>query len=453
MYKIAFQRKGKICLVYLSLYCNIFKERIFLLHTKRLHCRLCDSSDFKCVLPLEPILLGEHYLDKPSIEKELRFPIDIYQCNKCNCVQTLDDIDPDFLWQDYTYFSGQTSGIINHFSEFAKDILNAFSLGESINILDIGSNDGSLLKQFKKIGHKVQGFDPASSVANVAIEAGIPTFISLFDLESAKKNLGDRKFELITAFNVFAHSANMDSMINAVKEYLSDEGLFCFEVQSLKEISSKKILGTFFHEHMIHYSVLSAKTFLEIYELEIVDFWENNIQNGSIIFICKKSISKLFPVNENKIKKAIDNEKNLGLHNGKWALNLSNYIKESKIRIEEIFNNLGKIGINKIPAYGAARSGPTFAIQFGLDKKISKIYDDHPSKVGKFSPFNNLFVEKTINLDVKDSPFVVILAYIHFKNIIKQHIDYLTSGGSFIILWPEVLIIDKNNFKKILNSF
>ena len=67
--------------------------------------------------------------------------------------------------------------------ESAKDILNAFSLGESINILDIGSNDGSLLKQFKKIGHKVQGFDPASSVANVAIEAGIPTFISLFDLE------------------------------------------------------------------------------------------------------------------------------------------------------------------------------------------------------------------------------------------------------------------------------
>ena len=118
----------------------------------------------------------------------------------------------------------------------------------------------------------MQGFDPASTVANVARKEGIPTIISLFDESSAKLNLGDKKFELITAFNVFAHSEDMDSMIKAVKNHLTDDGLFCFEVQSLKSISNRKILGTFFHEHMIHYSVLSAKNFLESNDLKIINF-------------------------------------------------------------------------------------------------------------------------------------------------------------------------------------
>ena len=128
------------------------------MHKKRIHCRLCNSSNLNCVLPLEPILLGEHYLDYPSKVKELRFPIDIYQCSQCNGVQTLDDIDPDFLWKDYTYFSGQTKGIIDHFSEFSASILAKYALGDEINVLDIGSNDGTLLKQFKKKGHSVYSF-------------------------------------------------------------------------------------------------------------------------------------------------------------------------------------------------------------------------------------------------------------------------------------------------------
>ena len=399
---------------------------------------------------MEPILLGEHYLDYPSKDKELRFPIDIYQCSQCNGVQTLDDIDPDFLWKDYTYFSGQTKGIIDHFSEFSASILAKYALGDEINVLDIGSNDGTLLKQFKKKGHSVQGFDPAATVAKVANAAGIPTIISLFDIESAKNNLGERKFDLITAFNVFAHSENMDSMIKAVKNHLKMDGIFCFEVQSLKEISRKKILGTFFHEHMIHYSVLSAKTFLELYGLKIIDYWENNIQHGSIIFICTKNESNIFEEKKEKIKNAINNEKLLGLHNGDWALKLKNYIIESKRAIKEIFINLEKLGIKKIAAYGAARSGPTFAIQFGLDQKFIKIFDDHPSKLGKYSPFNNLKVYETSKLNIFESEYTVILAYIHFKQIIKKHIDYLKDGGKFIILWPKVSIVDKNNFSEIL---
>ncbi len=420
------------------------------MHNKRINCRLCESTNLSCVLPLEPILLGEHYLDNPSKTKELRFPIDIYQCQKCNAVQTLDDIDPDYLWKDYTYFSGQTKGIIDHFEKFTQNITDKYITNKNINVLDIGSNDGTLLKNFKKEGHNIQGFDPASTVARVAIDAGIPTVISLFDIHSSTLHLGDKKYDLITAFNVFAHSQNMDSMIRGVKNHLANDGIFCFEVQSLKEISRKKILGTFFHEHMIHYSVLAAQKFLESYDLKIVDFWENNIQNGSIIFICNNKSSKKFPIESIKIDNAINNEKKLGLYNGNWAKNLKEYINSSKLEIEKILFDLKENGIEKIAGYGAARSGPTLAIQFGLDNRLSKLYDDHKSKSGKYSPFNNLYVDETVNLNSEESKYTVILAYIHFKSIIKKHVDYLNEGGNFILLWPKVLIVDKNNYQKII---
>jgi len=420
------------------------------MHIKRENCRLCHSKELVCVLPLEPILLGEHYSNSPSKKDEIRFPIDIYQCKQCKAVQTIDDIDPSYLWKDYTYFSGQTNGIINHFEDFTLNILKEFFSDKKLNVLDIGSNDGTLLKQFKKRGHNVQGFDPASTVAEIAREEGIPTIISLFNIYSAKEHLGDKKYDLITAFNVFAHSEKMDSMIKGVENHLKEDGIFCFEVQSLKEISRKKILGTFFHEHMIHYSVLAAKNFLERNNFKIIDFWENNIQNGSIIFITNKKNSTNFPIQKNKISSEIDNEQILGLHNDKWARNLKDYINKSKIKIEKILKILKKKGIAKISGYGAARSGPTLAIQFGLDNKLSKLYDDHKSKKGKYAPFNNLYVDKTENLNYKSSKYTVILAYIHYKGIIKKHIDYLNSGGNFILLWPEVIVVNKENYHEII---
>ena len=138
------------------------------------------------------------------------------------------------------------------------------------------------------------------------------------------------------------------------------------------------------------------------------------------------------------------------MHNDKWASNLKDHINKSKIKIEKILKILKKKGIAKISGYGAARSGPTLAIQFGLDNKLSKLYDDHKSKKGKYAPFNNLYVDKTENLNCKSSKYTVILAYIHYKGIIKKHIDYLNSGGNFILLWPEVIVVNKENYHEII---
>ena len=418
------------------------------MHSKVGHCRLCGSTKLSCVIPMQPIPIGEHYsIEKPTHEAE-RFPIDIYQCTECNAVQTQDDIDPSFLWKDYTYFSSQTTKILEHFSAFAKETVETYFQNDcetnQLSALDIGSNDGSLLLAFKKYGFNVQGFDPAETVVELALKNGVPSIQDLFTKESGQYHLGNKRFDIITAFNVFAHSANMPSMLEGVKNHLSDEGIFCFEVQYLEDISSKKILGTFFHEHMIHYSYHSAKKFLSTQGLEIIDYTRNNIQNGSIIFFASHSESKRARKSTTKIKleELLKAENNANLNTFKWSNDFNKYISDVRNQLENFVKNEN---IDVLAGYGAARSGPTLAIQFGLENLINCLLDDHHSKVNKYSPFKSLLVQKTDSLSAKVHPVSVILAYIHYKPIIRNNLQYLSDGGKFLLLWPKFEVVTYNN--------
>jgi len=403
----------------------------------------------QCIIPLKPIPIGEHYSDQKLTEAQ-RYPIDIYQCIDCHCVQTNDDISPDYLWKDYTYFSGRTPRIIKHFAEFVEQIQRDFSFcsnpDTALKVLDIGSNDGALLEEFNIAGFEVLGIDPSSTVAAVAHQKGIPTIVSLFNEDAARKHIPNVKFDIITAFNVFAHSSDMPSMIRAVKSALSPEGLFFFEVQYLGDIAEKKILGTIFHEHMIHYSITSARSFLSRFGLKLIDFYRNNIQNGSIIFVAANEGSSIAAnrFNLSKIDDACASEVQQGLLTDQWTDGIKEYIHDTRVNVKNHFGN------KTLSAYGAARSGPTLAIQFGFDGTIDMLYDDHPSKIGKFSPFNTLEVVPTKLLNPNKSPNCIILAYIHYKAIIANHVEYLMQGGRFILLWPHFSIIDKNNYSKFL---
>jgi len=357
----------------------------------------------------------------------------------CKAVQTNDDIDNEYLWKDYTYFSGQTNRIVRHFEEFSTSLKREyFEQKEELQVLDIGSNDGSLLKEFNKLGCTVVGIDPADTVVEVALEQGIDTKLGLFNASTSKKYFSDEQFDVITAFNVFAHSADMPEMAGAVKRCLKPEGIFCFEVQYLGDIVKKSILGTVFHEHMVHYSLTSAKSFLKSFQLKIIDFERNDIQNGSIVFkVCHEGSQLASTARVDKLADLEEYEMQIGITTTEWSdgfLTRLNTIKaEAKAYLDDK---------NRVCAYGAARSGPTIAIQYGVEEKISSLFDDHPSKCGMFSPFKGLKVRSTSELDAAEYGHTIILAYIHYKSIIRSNMRYLRDGGKFILLWPSFKVID-----------
>ena len=234
-------------------------------------------------------------------------------------------------------------------------------------------------------------------------------------------------------------------MLIAIKELLNNDGVFIFEVQYLKDIYKNKIIGTFFHEHMYHHSVTSLNNFFNAFNMTLYDVHNVNIQKGSIIgFVCKNGSKKV----KKSVKKFLIDEKKNKLNNLIKLKSLKNFILNQKNECQKVLKEYSLRGI--IAGYGAARSGPLLASNFGLDKYLKLLFDDHKLKVNKFSSFKQLKVlpSKSIN-QIKPS-LCIILAYLHSKKILKTNETYVKNGGKFLLIYPKIKIVSKKNFKKFL---
>lgn len=407
---------------------------------RRDNCRLCAGRKLETVVKLQPIPLAEKYTtsSQPGEGSE-PYPIDLYMCLDCGHVQQLDVIDSRTLWSDYTYHSGQTQGILDHFEEVAERLIAKHKPKPGSLVLDVGSNDGSLLRCFKRRGFRVLGVDPAREIARKATESGIETLPELFTLDLAeqiRKKYGPAS--VITAFNVFAHTDDMIGMGKSVRHLLADDGVFQFEAQYLLDIVDKLLLGTIFHEHMSHHSLKPMKRFLESLGMSLIDVERVTIQMGSIIGTAQLAGGPR-PVDPS-VGELLALEEQRGLDRPETVRRFETRLGELKRKVDGLVAEWKRAGA-KVAGYGAARSGPTLIVQFGLGGVIEYVFDDHPQKVNKYTAGHGHLVVPTKELMERMPDYVVILAWIHAKKIIAANQEYLKRGGHFVICCPEVQVI------------
>lgn len=405
-------------------------------------CRLCDSKDVTLAVKLNPIPLAEKYTSQSSEAKNVPlYPIDLYMCKTCSHVQLLDVINSDHLWENYTYHSGQTKGILDHFHDVSQAIISKYHPNSGSLIIDIGSNDGSLLRCFKNSGYRVHGVDPAKEIAQKATEAGIETTPSVLNAEVAKRiRKKHGSAAIVTAFNVFAHADDLGAMTDAICSLLNEDGIFVFEVQYLLDIVEKVLIGTIFHEHMSHHSLKPMVQFLNKHGLEIIDVERVTIQKGSIIGFAQRKGGP------HKISTSVydllELEKKCDLDQLKMLQKFNDRIEKNRHIAQELIKDWKQQNLI-IAGYGAARSGPTFMMQYGFNEAIQYIFDDHPQKINRYSPPNGVPVISTAELIKRKPDVVVILAWIHAKSIITNNQEYLKLGGKFVVCIPDVRVIDQ----------
>ncbi len=410
-------------------------------------CRLCLNKKIKIAFKLSKIPLGEKYFfNKNKALKQKKFPQTIGWCPKCNNVQVMEIINNKLLWQDYTYLSSQTEAILKHFANFTKKTLKRFKLNKNDLIIDIGSNDGSLLKAFKKSKKKIRvlGVEPAKNVAQLAEKKNIKTLNKFFDFNLSKLiNKKFKKAKIITCFNTFAHSENLRSIMKGIKNILDKDGVFIFECQYLMDIYKNKILGTFFHEHLYHHSVSSLKYFCNLYGMELFDVEPANIQKGSIIGYV--GFKKKFEIKKN-VENFLKKENFRGSQNLKYLKKFEKFVKLKKKECKKILSNKKSI----VTGFGSARSGPTLAFNYGINDKLKAIFDDHPLKRNKYTGLNGLPVYPTKMINSFNNNISVILAYLHSKKIIRKNLKYLKAGGKFLTIYPNPKLIHYKNYKKFI---
>ena len=410
--------------------------------SKRDNCRLCESKKLELAVPLLPTPVAEKYLEKNELKNEELFcPLDLYMCLSCGHVQLLDIVEPNFLYSNYTYSSGRSKGLVNHFKEYAEQVCKKFNPTENSLVIDIGSNDGTLLKFFKDHNLRVLGIDPANEIALKASSEGINTIPKFFGQNLAKEIVKEHgKAKIITANNAFAHMDNLKEIMQGVKILMKEDSIFVFEISYLLDVIEKVLLGTIFHEHHSYHSIKPLKKFFNNFDMELIDITRNNIQGGSLVGVVqfKKGKYKIDnSVQETLIieqKKKIDEVETLKV----FAKNLD----ITKQKVKSLFNEIVQQK-KTIAGFGAARSGTTLITQMQIGNMIEYMVDDNETKQGKYSPGDHILVKPTNYIYENMPDYLVILAWVHSKNIISNHQKYLEMGGSFIVCFPKLEVISR----------
>lgn len=393
---------------------------------------MCGSRDLKLFLDLGSMALANSFLSKSTInQKEDKFPLRVFYCQNCSLVQLIDIVNPDLLFRSYVYFSSGMPVLPDHFKKYAQDIIKSFTNSTQDLVVEIGSNDGLLLAEIKKMKRRILGVDPAINIAKQANKNGIETLPDFFNERLAKKIVKKYgKAQAIIGNNVVAHINDHHDLVKAVKVLLTDTGVFVFEVPYLVDMFENLTFDTIYHEHLSYLAVRPLNKFFESYGMEVFDVQVYPVQGNSIrVFVGFKAGHKISP----RVSKLIAKEKSLGLDKFDTYQKLAQKIKSMKEDVLKTLRSLKKQN-KTIIGYGAPAKGNTLLNFYGIDSKyLDYVTEALPSKIGLYTPGTHLKVTD-IDQSRKTPPdYYLLLAWNYKDNILKKEFKYRKTGGKFIM--------------------
>lgn len=401
-------------------------------------CRLCGSKEVLPVLKLEPTPPANAFVDeRASGVEQVCYPLDVYFCGDCAHLQLLDIVDPRILFENYVYVSGTSPVFVKHFEDYATYIMERFDPPDGSLIIDIGSNDGTLLKFFKQAGYSVLGIDPALDIARRATEAGIetlPVFFSKPEAQEIKTQRG--RASVIAANNVFAHIDDLQGVLDGARLMLSPNGVFVFEVSYLVDVFEKTLFDTIYHEHLDYHSVKPLVGFFDRNGMELIEALRVSSHGGSLRGIAQFKGGP-YPVGRS-VQEAIALEEHLGLDKAATFKDFARRIDDIKEQLSSLLHGYKSAG-KQIAGFGAPAKATTLMYHFGIGPDVVDfIVDDSPLKQGLFTPGMHIPVLSSREIYDKKPDYVVILAWNFAEPIMKNHAAYQESGGHFVVPLPNV---------------
>lgn len=404
--------------------------------TKRLSCGACASKNLKTVLSLGSTPPANAFL-KSLNDPEQFFPLELSFCEACGFVQLNRVVSPELLFRDYVYVSSTSPVFVQHFKELADLIIKRFKLQPNSLVVDVGSNDGILLRPFKEKGMKVLGIDPAEKIAAIATQNGIETLPSFFTPQVASDITKARgKAKVISATSVFSHIDDLDSFVEGIKELLADDGVFVVEVYYLYELIEKNLFDTIYHEHLSYFTTKTISQLLKRLGMQVFDVCETDTHGGSLRVFAQKSGGP-YKI-EDSVKKFVAMEEAKHLSEASTYVEFAKKIEQNKAKLKELLKELKSKG-KRIVGYGAPAKGNTLLNSFQIGTGfLDYIVDDSPWKQGLYTPGTHIPVMGFDELHKSKPDYILILAWNFAEPIMKKCADF----SNFIIPVPNPRIVN-----------
>jgi len=404
------------------------------------NCRVCGSRNLKKVVSLGKTPLTNSLLSKDELTKEEEmFPLEMMYCEDCHLCQLSYVVPPEKMFKEYLYVSSTTSTTRNHFENMVQSIIHNFNLKPNSFIVDIGSNDGLLLKHFKERGMKVLGIEPADNICKIARAQGIDTKCSFLNKEVVSEIIEESgKADVITANNVFAHTGDIKSFTSDAKDLLKDDGVFVVEAQYLLETLRGLTFDNIYHEHLSYFSILSLNEFFKRQDMEIFKVEYLDVHGGSIRVFTQKR-NGIYP-QDSSVNEFIEREKEYGLDKLSTYEEFNKSIQKKKEETKEVLSKLKREG-KKIVGYGSPAKATTLLNFYGItNNELDYVIEDNPLKEGKTVPGVRIPIKNNV-LQEPFPDYVYILAWNYADEIVKNNSSYKDKGIKFLVSSPELKIL------------
>jgi novobiocin biosynthesis protein NovU/D-mycarose 3-C-methyltransferase len=403
-------------------------------------CRVCGDRLPSPFLDLGSMPLANSFLASPEeFSGEQTFPLALTSCGTCGLVQLTYVVPAETLYRDYIYVSSTSDAVREHGRTLAARFRERYGLTPSDLVVEIASNDGTVLKAFQGLGLKVLGVEPARNIAQIAVTAGVPTVPEFFtgDLGASLVAAPHQPAAVILARHVFAHVDDVHDFLAGAAALLDDRGVLAIEVPYLGDLLANGEFDTVYHEHLSYFALSQFVRLCERHDLRVVDVDRIELHGGSIIVHIRKP---KWPVSD-AVTRLLADEASSQMWSVEQLQRFGERVARWKREFESSVAGVKAKG-NIIVGYGAAAKANTL-LNYCPDvaRSLVCILDRSPHKQGKYTPGTHTLVRPVEDWRSLGATHMAILAWNFRHEIMRQMQPFADAGGSFIVPLPKVEII------------
>jgi methylation protein EvaC len=385
-----------------------------------------------------PIANG--FLAQNEFKDEYFFELKAAFCQTCGMVQLVEQPDKEKMFNEkYAFFSGTSKRMAEHFKEFAGQVLAGYIKTKNPFIVEIGSNDGILLRNFSAKNIRHLGIEPSLNVAEAARGKGVNTICEFFDETTAKKIVSEfGRADAFLGANVMCHIPYLHSVIKGICILLKPEGIVIFEDPYLGDVIQKTSYDQIYDEHVFLFSVSSIDYLFKMHGLEVVDVAPQVTHGGSMRYIIAHQGTRQV---SSRAREQLEKEKTLGLHKQQTYEGFRENCERSKAGLMALLHKIKKEG-KRVAGYAAASKSTTVTNYCQITPELVEfISDTTPIKQGKYSPGAHIPIRRREDFVAKYPDYALLFGWNHAQEIMAKEQEFMRLGGKWIVYVPKVQVL------------
>jgi 2-polyprenyl-3-methyl-5-hydroxy-6-metoxy-1,4-benzoquinol methylase len=407
-----------------------------------MRCRHCSTPLQHTLIDLGMSPLCESFLTEAELDApETYYPLHARVCHACWLVQLPEFVSPACIFTEYAYFSSYSTTWVAHAGRYCEMIKRRLGLGPNSFVVELGSNDGYLLRHFVVLGVPVLGIEPAVNVAKSARKAGIPTLVAFFGPKTAREVVSDRgQADLIVANNVLAQVPQLNDFVAGMAHLLAPEGVVTIEVPHLERLIAENQFDTIYHEHFSYFSLGTMNRLAAAHGLALIDVETLLTHGGSLrVYLAHRGSHHRASI---RVVHMLAEERRAGLEDLPTYFDFADRVQRTKRELLSVLIEVKNEG-KRICGYGAPGKGNTLLnyAAIGTDF-LNFTVDRNPYKHGRYTPGMHVPIYPVEAIDEVKPDYILILPWNLKDEIVRQMRHVGKWGARFIVPIPTVSIID-----------